>query len=115
MFRMAVVVHAARRVLSSLEGLALITNGKHLLVEYKGCLPAVLNDVGRVKLLMEEAARAANASIVTSVFQPFEPQGVSGVVVISESHLSIHTWPEYGYAAVDFYTCGTTNPRAAHE
>jgi S-adenosylmethionine/arginine decarboxylase-like enzyme len=49
------------------------------------------------------------------VFQPFEPHGVSGVVVIEESHISIHTWPEHGYAAVDFYTCGHADPEIAHE
>ena len=47
-----------------------------------------------------------------TVFHEFEPQGVTGVIVLSESHLSIHTWPETGYAAVDFYTCGDCNPHA---
>ena len=64
---------------------------------------------------MESAALAAKATIITSVFTPFDPQGVSGVVVVSESHLSIHTWPEQGYAAVDFYTCGCSDPHAAHQ
>jgi len=64
---------------------------------------------------MNEAALAARANIVASVFQPFEPQGVTGVVVIEESHLSIHTWPEHGYAAVDFFTCGDALPERAHE
>ena len=64
---------------------------------------------------MREAAIAAGTSIVASVFQPFEPQGVTGVVVVEESHLSIHTWPEHGYAAVDFFTCGDSLPEAAHK
>ena len=55
---------------------------------------------------MNEAARVANATIVQSVFHHFNPYGVSGAVIISESHLAIHTWPEYGYAAVDIFTCG---------
>lgn len=63
---------------------------------------------------MREAAIAAGTRIVASVFQPFDPQGVTGVVVVEESHLSIHTWPEYGYAAVDFFTCGEGSPEAAH-
>jgi S-adenosylmethionine decarboxylase proenzyme len=63
---------------------------------------------------MNEAARAARTNIVASVFQPFEPQGVTGVVVVEESHLSIHTWPEHGYAAVDFFTCGDSLPERAH-
>ena len=63
---------------------------------------------------MNQAAKAARTNIVASVFQPFEPQGVTGVVVVEESHLSIHTWPEYGYAAVDFFTCGDSVPEIAH-
>ncbi len=53
--------------------------------------------------------------MVTSTFHRFSPQGVSGVVVVEESHLSIHTWPEVGYAAADFYTCGDCQPIRAHE
>ncbi len=64
---------------------------------------------------MNEAALAARTKIVASVFKPFFPQGVSGVVVIEESHLSIHTWPEHGYASVDFFTCGQGEPLFAHE
>jgi S-adenosylmethionine decarboxylase len=64
--------------------------------------------------MMQNAARAANATIIETAFHRFQPQGVSGVVVIQESHLSIHTWPETGYAAMDFYTCGDhTDPWAA--
>lgn len=91
------------------------TRGRHLLVEYTGCDYDVLDDLKRIEALMNAAARAAGASIVASVFQPFEPQGVTGVVVIEESHLSIHTWPEHGYAAVDFFTCGNCPPELAHE
>ncbi len=55
---------------------------------------------------MAQAAEAAGATVLKTAFQDFNPQGVSGVVVIAESHLTIHTWPEYGYAAVDIFTCG---------
>lgn len=89
--------------------------GRHLLVEYTGCDFNVLDDLKRVEALMLEAAIAAGTNIVASVFQPFEPQGVTGVVVVEESHLSIHTWPEHGYAAVDFFTCGAGAPEAAHQ
>jgi S-adenosylmethionine decarboxylase proenzyme len=85
------------------------------LVEYTGCDYNVLDDLKRIEALMNEAATAARATIVASVFQPFEPQGVTGVVVVEESHLSIHTWPEHGYAAVDFFTCGDSLPERAHE
>lgn len=64
---------------------------------------------------MEAAALNANASIVQTVVHRFTPQGASVVVVVEESHLSIHTWPEVGYAAVDFYTCGECDPILAHE
>jgi S-adenosylmethionine decarboxylase len=91
------------------------TEGRHLLVEYWGCDRRALDDLGAVEALMKRGAVAAGATIVTSTFHRFSPQGVSGVVVIEESHLSIHTWPERGYAAVDFYTCGNCKPQKAHE
>lgn len=90
------------------------TCGKHLMVEYIGCNFAALNDVDQIRELMERAAMAAQMTIVASVFHLFKPQGVTGVVVLEESHLSIHTWPEIGYAAVDFYTCGGGEPQKAH-
>ena len=89
--------------------------GRHLLVEYTGCDARVLDDVAAIERLMRDAAVAAHATIVASVFKPFEPTGVTGVVVVEESHLSIHTWPEHGYAAVDFFTCGDAAPELAHE
>jgi S-adenosylmethionine decarboxylase len=65
---------------------------------------------------MIAAAKVAGATIMESAFHRFEPQGVSGTVILAESHLSIHTWPEKGYAAMDFYTCGDhTDPWAACE
>lgn len=91
------------------------TLGRHLLVEYHGCDGRVLNDLIRIEAMMRLAAERAGAHIVASTFHPFSPQGVSGVVVVEESHLSIHTWPEVGYAAVDFYTCGDCVPEQAHE
>jgi S-adenosylmethionine decarboxylase proenzyme len=90
------------------------TRGQHLLAEYHGCNVEVLDDIKRIESLLNEAARAAQTNVVASVFRPFVPQGVSGVVVIEESHLSIHTWPEFGYASVDFFTCGAGVPEAAH-
>jgi S-adenosylmethionine decarboxylase len=83
------------------------TLGRHIIVELSGCLEETINDLSKVEALMNEAAKKANATIIKSVFHKFSPMGVSGVVVISESHLSIHTWPELGYAAIDIYTCGS--------
>jgi S-adenosylmethionine decarboxylase len=94
---------------------ALNTFGRHLLVEYRGCNQALLDDQEALERLMIRAALSAGATIVTSSFHTFAPQGVSGVVVIQESHLSIHTWPEVGYASADFYTCGDCRPELAHE
>jgi S-adenosylmethionine decarboxylase proenzyme len=91
------------------------TRSRHLLVEYHGCNRAILDDIKAIEALMSVAAKAAGVTIVASVFHPFAPQGVTGVVVIEESHLSIHTWPEHGYASVDFYTCGEGAPERAHE
>jgi len=80
--------------------------GRHILAEFTGCDRKLLNDLHAIKPIIEEAARRADATIVESVFHRYNPHGLSGVVVIAESHISIHTWPEYGYAAADFFTCG---------
>jgi S-adenosylmethionine decarboxylase len=80
--------------------------GNHLLVDLKDCDIAILNDLGKVRTTMVQAAREAGATIVDESFHEFNPFGISGMVIIAESHLSIHTWPEYGYAAVDIFTCG---------
>ncbi len=93
----------------------LSTYGRHLVAEYHRCDPRLLDDVDAITDLMQAAAIAAGATIVRTAFHRFAPTGVSGVVVIQESHLSIHTWPEQGYAAIDFYTCGDCDPKVAHE
>ncbi len=85
--------------------------GRHILVEYYDCNCELLNNCDFIADSMVEGARRANATIVSHDFHTFSPHGVSGVVVIAESHVAIHTWPEYGYAAVDIFTCGETiNP-----
>jgi len=90
--------------------------GRHLIVEYAECNLDKLNDSAFIEKSILEAVRKSGATIVNSVFHTYAPQGVSGVVVIAESHISIHTWPEYGYAAVDFFTCGeTVDPYKAYE
>lgn len=88
--------------------------GRQILAEYYGCDPAALQDARRVEALMQESARQARMTIVESVFHQFSPYGVSGAVIIAESHLTIHTWPEHRYAAVDLFTCGKEgDPEAA--
>ena len=80
--------------------------GRHLLLELFDCDSDSINNLEAVKSSLIEAARRAQATIVDVVFHEFNPFGISGVVVIAESHLSIHTWPEYRYAAVDVFSCG---------
>ena len=80
--------------------------GRHILAEVFGCDPDILNNVKCIEDIMVKAALAAGAEIREVAFHKFSPQGVSGDVVISESHLAIHTWPEYSYAALDVFTCG---------
>ena len=80
--------------------------GYHLILELEGCPAAILNDTNSVSRIMTKAVKASGATMIQPFLHKFAPQGVSGVVIISESHFSIHTWPEYGYAAIDIFTCG---------
>src|SRR5688572_32858609 len=90
--------------------------GRHILVEFTNCNADILNDVDVVEKSMVAAAKTAGATVINSTFHHFSPWGISGVVVIQESHLAIHTWPEFGYAAVDLFTCGeTVNPWVSFE
>lgn len=85
--------------------------GRHILAEIYGCDMDILNNRSLIEKIMVESALEAGAEVREVAFHKFSPQGVSGVVVISESHLAIHTWPELGYAAVDVFTCGeSVNP-----
>jgi S-adenosylmethionine decarboxylase len=90
--------------------------GRHLLVEYYDCNSNVLNNCQLIEDLMTEAAVKCGATVLEKKFHMFSPYGVSGVVIIAESHLAIHTWPEFGYAAVDLFTCGNQcDPKIAYE
>lgn len=80
--------------------------GTHLLLELKDCNSKILSDLNKVQEILVSAAQQAKATIVEVSFHKFSPFGISGMVVIAESHLSIHTWPEYDFAAVDIFTCG---------
>jgi len=81
--------------------------GNHLIVEMYDCHPGILNDVEKVEASLKQAVVLSGANMVQSVIHRFNPHGVSGVIVIEESHFSVHTWPEYGYCALDIFTCGT--------
>lgn len=82
--------------------------GRQILVEFYQCNYDAISNADVVAQYMLEACQKANATIVTHTFHEFSPHGVSGAVIIAESHVAIHTWPEYNYAAVDIFTCGET-------
>jgi S-adenosylmethionine decarboxylase len=80
--------------------------GHQFLVEYYNCCQDIIDDENKILNLLTQSAKLANATIVTSTFHKFAPQGVSGVVVIEESHFAIHTWPEHNYVSLDIFSCG---------
>lgn len=85
---------------------AVDTLGHHIVVDASGCDPYVIDDVVSVEQIMLKAAELAGLRVKASEFSRFDPCGVSGFVLVYESHISVHTWPEDGYAALDVYTCG---------
>ncbi|GGC09418.1 adenosylmethionine decarboxylase [Pseudoduganella buxea] len=88
--------------------------GTHLLADLSGIAPALLTDCAAIEALLRAAALAAGATILHSHFHAFGPgQGVTGVVLLAESHISIHTWPEQHFAAADVFMCGASQPALA--
>ncbi|HDH96501.1 MAG TPA: adenosylmethionine decarboxylase [Proteobacteria bacterium] len=85
--------------------------GIHIIVELHGLERELLDDAERLEEILTEATTKSGATIVGSVFHTFSPHGVTGVIGIKESHLSIHTWPEFGYAALDVFTCRAIDPK----
>ncbi len=83
--------------------------GTHVLVELRDCDALALDDLQTVESTLLDTAKRIGATIIGHAFHQFSPQGVTGVVIIAESHICIHTWPEHGYAAVDIFTCGDTS------
>ena len=80
--------------------------GKHLLLELYRCDSEKLNDESFLRCILSRAAKLANATVLNLVSNKFEPQGVTAIALLAESHISIHTWPESNYSAVDIFTCG---------
>ncbi|NMC62876.1 MAG: S-adenosylmethionine decarboxylase proenzyme [SAR324 cluster bacterium] len=80
--------------------------GRHIIAELYDCDRDLINDHDFIEEIMLRAVEQSGATVIRPVFHKFNPHGVSGVVVIAESHFSIHTWPEYGYCALDIFTCG---------
>jgi S-adenosylmethionine decarboxylase len=89
------------------------TMGRHVISELWGCNFDKLNSMESIEKIFVEAALKSGAEIREVAFHKFAPQGVSGVVIISESHLTIHSFPEHGYASIDVYTCGNLDPNVA--
>jgi S-adenosylmethionine decarboxylase len=82
----------------------------HVHLELWGIETALLNDAAGLEQALREAANVARCEVLGSVKHQFHPQGASVILLVAESHLSIHTWPEHGYAAADILTCGATLP-----
>ncbi|MBS4176074.1 adenosylmethionine decarboxylase [Lederbergia citrea] len=89
------------------------TIGRHVISELWGCNVDKLNSMPLIEQIFVDAALKSGAEIREVAFHKFAPQGVSGVVIISESHLTIHSFPEHGYASIDVYTCGDLDPNIA--
>jgi S-adenosylmethionine decarboxylase proenzyme len=88
---------------------------RHFLAEYYGCSADLLDDADGLRETLENAARAAKTTIIGTHLHKFAPQGVSGMVILAESHLAIHTWPELGFASIEIYVCGEeADPNAGH-
>ena len=84
--------------------------GKHCTLEVYGVKSELLNDLDFIDTTLRQAAIESGATILNSVFHQFQPQGITYILLLAESHLSIHTWPEKGCAAIDIYTCGLCEP-----
>ena len=84
----------------------LSTQSKHLLLELYGCEYEKLNDESFLRCTLNRAAKLAKATVLNLISNKFEPQGVTAIALLAESHISIHTWPESNYSAVDIFTCG---------
>jgi S-adenosylmethionine decarboxylase len=93
-----------------------MSNGRHLILDLYDCDPEILDDYDQLQAYLETSLALAGANILRIFGEKFKPQGVTLLALLTESHASIHAWPELGYAAVDLYTCGdTTNTHKAAE
>ena len=87
--------------------------GTHYLAEFFNCDRSKINDIAFIERIMIEATELSGARMIKPLFHHFSPQGISGVIVIAESHFAIHTWPEHGYAAVDLFSCSDFDYKTA--
>lgn len=84
------------------------TLGRHLILEMWGCCNETINNVDAIKEILTKTTEVIKATLVDVICHRFSPYGVTGVAILAESHISVHTWPEYGYAAADIFICGNT-------
>lgn len=88
--------------------------GRHLILEMWECKREVLTDTERIMQLLCDSAKDAGATVIKQFYHEFDPPGITGVAILAESHIAIHTWPVEGYVAIDIFTCGTVvNPQLA--
>ncbi len=100
-------VHKKNQILSSLSNEPKLSHkSKHLLLELYRCDFEKLNDESFLRCTLNRAAKLANATVLNLISNKFEPQGVTAIALLAESHISIHTWPESNYSAIDIFTCG---------
>jgi len=100
-------IYKKNQILSSLsDQQELIHQSKHLLLELYSCDREKLNDESFLRCILNRASKLANATVLNLISNKFEPQGVTAIALLAESHISIHTWPESNYSAVDIFTCG---------
>jgi S-adenosylmethionine decarboxylase len=84
--------------------------GIHLIAEIRGVEPEKISKVEEIRPLLDRSIYKSGLHVISSAFHQFQPHGVSGFYLLTESHLSIHTWPEHGYVALDIFTCGNEDP-----
>ena len=100
-------IYKKSQILSSLsDERKLSQQSKHLLLELYSCNREKLNDESFLRCILNRASKLANATVLNLISNKFEPQGVTAIALLAESHISIHTWPESNYSAVDIFTCG---------
>ena len=100
-------IYKKGQILSSLSDEQKLSHqSKHLLLELYKCDSEKLNDESFLRCSLNRAAKLAKATVLNLISNKFEPQGVTAIALLAESHISIHTWPESNYSAVDIFTCG---------
>ena len=100
-------IYKKSQILSSFSDRQKLSHqSKHLLLDLYRCDCEKLNDESFLRCILNRSAKLANATVLNLTSNKFEPQGVTAIALLAESHISIHTWPESNYSAVDIFTCG---------